>query len=259
MVRCSRKSPDTQRAEKCSDINNVRVKWQCEGLFNLQQWDLIIYLDTIMRPQEVWPFNQVNIWHTTPVSVWLTHTADCRYVCVCTIFSFLTRDQMSSQWWKEWRRIREILQNKGIRMRFLKLNDYNTQGLDFLGFRNILWMKCTGVLISSIMLMCVCMCTSGQVQKVPIMRQSAKWSTLQTRLCVCVWVFEVPQRYQILAGMPNWTYCRLGRWREPEQSLGNNVSPSPPGEQITKMFSSQGMKKNYTHTHHAHLPGVLQT
>lgn len=69
-----------------------------------------------------------------------------------------------------------------------------------------------------------------QVQKVPIMWQSAKWSILQICVytCVRVCVFEVPQRYQILADMPNWTYCRLGRWREPKRSFGNNVPPSPP-------------------------------
>lgn len=58
---------------------------QNDRLFNLQQRDSKLCLDTIMRPQEGWPFNQVNIWHTTPVSVWRTHAADCQCVwrCMC--------------------------------------------------------------------------------------------------------------------------------------------------------------------------------
>ena len=51
----------------------------------------------------------------------------------------------------------------------------------------------------------VCMCTSGQVQTAPLMRQSAKRSILRVcvRNCVLVCLFEVPQRYQILADKPN--------------------------------------------------------
>lgn len=87
------------------------------------------------------------------------------------------------------------------------------------GFRDILSMNCTEIFITTSMLLCVCMCLcrSGRVQKVPTMRQNAKWSKVQ--ICVCLCVFEVPQRYQILADMPNWTYCRLGGWRGPSDHL----------------------------------------
>ncbi len=81
---------------------------------------------------------------------------------------------------------------------------------------------------------------------------------------VCMWLFvclfEVSQRYQILADMPNWTYCRLGRWKGLSDRLAT-MSSSPIGEQITKTFSSQGKyihthTHTHTHTHHLCLPEV---
>lgn len=112
-------------------------------------------------------------------------------------------------------------------------------------------MDCTGLLISITMLSCACMCLCTRTKDTNYvaicqMEHIAHFYLAEcVSVCVCVYVcsFEVPQRYQILADMPKWTYCRLGRWREPVRSLGNSVSPSPPREQITKMFNWEGKKK----------------
>lgn len=104
-VRCSRKSPDTQRAEKCSDINNVRLKWQ-----EVRVRDLAFQPATARLENLPGYYNETTRGLTFQPSQHMAYyaglsrpgshtqqTANTR-VCVCVIFSFTNRDQVSSQW-----------------------------------------------------------------------------------------------------------------------------------------------------------------
>lgn len=173
-----------------------------------------------MRPQEGCTFNQVNIWHITPARppaclCLALPSRKPRCLCRCEGSSLSPRSNLN-----------EANSHQSSETEFFFFHQYNDPYMLLLFYE---WnsQRSSYTCVSAF----VC-AYERQVQKVPIMRQSAKWSILQICVytCVRVCVFEVPQRYQILADMPNWTYCRLGRWRGPKRSFGNNVPPSPPGE-----------------------------
>lgn len=142
-----------------------------------QQDSKKIYLDTIMRPQEGCTFNQVNIWHITPARppacVSLCQ-AESRGVCVDVRDRLCPQDQI---WMKQ------ILIK--AQKRNLVFHQYNDPYMLLLFYE---WnsQRSSYTCVSAF----VC-AYERQVQKVPIMRQSAKWSILQICVyvctCVCLW------------------------------------------------------------------------
>lgn len=135
-----------------------------------------IYLDTIMRPQEGCTFNQVNIWHITPARLPVSRSAKQK----AGVFVSIVRDRLCPQdqiWMKQ-------ILIKAQKRSFV-FHQYNDPYMLLLFYE---WnsQRSSYTCVSAF----VC-AYERQVQKVPIMRQSAKWSILQICVyvctCVCLW------------------------------------------------------------------------
>lgn len=136
-----------------------------------------------------------------------THTHGRLCVCVCgRVFSFSNRDQMSLQWHVKWSSFFQM--DTFHQPLYSSFRTKVSSDSKVLTHWPLLWMKQTLSLISILMQICVCMF---------VFKWTSTNGTTYEAICqmehiVCAYVclFEVPQRYQTLAHMPKWTYCRLG-------------------------------------------------
>lgn len=143
-----------------------------------------IYLDTIMRPQEGCTFNQVNIWHITPARPPARLPVSRSAKQKAGVFVSIVRDRLCPQdqiWMKQ-------ILIKAQKRSFV-FHQYNDPYMLLLFYE---WnsQRSSYTCVSAF----VC-AYERQVQKVPIMRQSAKWSILQfcVYVCTCVCLWGAPE------------------------------------------------------------------